>query len=254
MNLTEPTLRRRLGREPLAALWMSLGSVTVIELARQAKADAVIIDMQHGLWDRSTLELAVGAVAPGTPALVRVAENSAGAIGQALDAGAEGVIVPLVESAEEAAAAVAAARFPPFGRRSGGGVRPLSAGFLDYCVAANDRTVVGVMIETAAGVKNAAAIAATPGLDIVLIGTGDLMLSLGLKGDNEGACRTVLKACQKAGIACAIYTMNVEAAAKRAKEGYALVTIASDIEVVIHGFASAMQQFRATAKKPKGRS
>ena len=130
-------------------------------------------------------------------------------------------------------------------------MRPLSAGFLEYCAAANERTVVGVMIETAAGVKNAAAIAATPGLDFVLIGTGDLMLSLGLKADHDGACRTVLKACQKAGIACAIYTMNVEAAAKRAAEGYALVTVASDIEVVIHGFADAMARFRAAAPKGK---
>lgn len=241
-------LRRRLGRQPLAALWMSMGSTTIIELAGAAGADAVIIDMQHGLWDRSSLEQAVSAVAPSTPALVRVAENSPVAIGQALDTGAEGVIVPLIESGDEAARAVAAARFPPQGRRSGGGVRPLAGGFLDYCASANERTVVGVMIETARGVDDAAAIARTPGVDFVLIGTGDLSLSLGAGADHagrhEGACHIVLQACRDAGITCAIYTGSAEQAAARAGEGYAMVIAANDISVVTQGFAEAMRRFR----------
>lgn len=241
-------LRRRLGRQPLAALWMSMGSTTIIELAGAARADAVIIDMQHGLWDRSSLERAVSAVAPSTPALVRVAENSPVAIGQALDTGAEGVIVPLIESGDDAARAVAAARFPPQGRRSGGGVRPLAGGFLDYCASANERTVVGVMIETARGVDDAAAIARTPGVDFVLIGTGDLSLSLGAGADHarrhEGACHIVLQACRDAGIACAIYTGSAEQAAARAGEGYGMVIAANDISVVTQGFAEAMRRFR----------
>ncbi len=255
MKALDISLRRRLGREPLTALWMSVGSTTLIELAAAAESDAIVIDMQHGLWDRTTLEQAVGAVAPNAAALVRVAENSPVAIGQALDSGAEGVIVPLVESAEDAAAAVSAARFPPVGRRSGGGVRPLATGFLDYCAVANERTVVGVMIETKRGVKKAAEIAATPGVDFVLIGTGDLMLSLG-KGDNEAACQTVLKACQKAGVPCAIYTMTPEVAAQRVAEGYALVTVLSDIQVIVDGFTDAMRRYRdaGSAAKAKPRS
>ncbi|MBI1203451.1 MAG: aldolase [Rhodopseudomonas sp.] len=249
MNLQEMTLRRRLGQQPIAVLWMSVGSTTVIELARSAQADAIVIDMQHGLWDRATLEQAVGAVAPGASALVRVAENSPIAIGQALDSGAEGVIIPLIESASEAAQAVAAARFPPDGNRSGGGVRPLAGDFMAYLATANERTVVGVMIETARGVENAAAIAATPGVDFVLIGTGDLSLSLGA-ADNEKACRKILKACGKAGIACAIYTGNADQAAARANEGYAMVIAANDIGVVAQGFSDAMRRFRDAIKTP----
>lgn len=249
MNLREMNLRRRLGRQPLAALWMSVGSTTIIELAQSAQADAIVIDMQHGLWDRATLEQAVGAVAPGVAALVRVAENSPIAIGQALDSGAEGVIVPLIESASEAAKAVAAARFPPDGHRSGGGVRPLAGDFMAYLATANERTVVGVMIETARGVENATAIAATPGVDFVLIGTGDLSLSLGA-GDNEKACRKILKACVKAGIACAIYTGGPDQAATRAGEGYAMVIAANDISVVVQGFGDAMRRFRDAVKTP----
>jgi 2-keto-3-deoxy-L-rhamnonate aldolase RhmA len=231
-------LRPRLGRQPLAALWMSIGSATVIELAGAAGADAIVIDVQHGLWDRSNLEAAVGAVAPATSALVRVAENTAIAIGQALDTGAA------------AAQAVAAARFPPQGHRSGGGVRPLASGFMDYCAIANERTVVGVMIETARGVENASAIARTPGVDFVLIGTGDLALSLGAAGSKtarDDACRNILQACRDAGIPCAIFTASVDDAVARVRDGYAMVVAANDIAVVTSGFGDAMRRFRKDA-------
>jgi 2-keto-3-deoxy-L-rhamnonate aldolase RhmA len=256
-------LRTRLGRQPLAALWMAVGSTTIIELAGAAQADAVVIDMQHGLWDRASLEAAIGAVA-GAPALVRVAENSGMAIGQALDAGAEGVIVPLVEDGGEAARAVAAARFPPQGLRSGGGVRPLARGFLDYCASANERTVVGVMIETARGAENAPAVARTPGVDFILIGVGDLALSVGFDDGGarrEEACRHILHACRDAGRPCAIYTANADEAVARVREGYAMVVAATDITVVSQGFGAAMRRFRegiqtpppAQAKEERGR-
>ena len=248
LDWRDMNLRRRLGRQPLAALWMSIGSTTIIELARAAQPDAIVIDMQHGLWDRVSLECAVGAVAAGASALVRVADNTAMCIGQALDTGAEGVIVPLIETSDEAARAVAAARFPPQGRRSGGGVRPLAGDFLAYCKSANERTVVGVMIETTRGVDNAAAIAQTQGVDFVLIGTGDLALSLGAgegrAARHEDACRHVLQACCNAKIPCAIFTATVEQAITRVREGYAMVIAANDIAVVSRGFSEAMCRFK----------
>jgi 2-dehydro-3-deoxyglucarate aldolase/4-hydroxy-2-oxoheptanedioate aldolase len=243
-------LRQRLGRQPLAALWMSIGSATIIELAGTAGADAIVIDVQHGLWDRASLEAAVGAVPSGTSALVRVAENTALAIGQALDTGAEGVIVPLIEDRAAAAQAVAAARFPPQGHRSGGGVRPIAGGFMEYSAIANERTVLGVMIETVRGVENASAIARTPGVDFVLIGTGDLALSLGAAGGkaaHEDSCRKVLQACRDAGLPCAIFTMSVDDAVARLRDGYAMAVAASDIAVVISGFSDAMRRFRKDA-------
>src|SRR5262245_51748291 len=196
---TRASLRSRLAQKsPLGVFWMSLGSATVIEIAASAKPDAIVIDAQHGLFDRQSIEHAVGAASRHAPALVRTAENSPMAISQALDAGAEGVIVPLIEIDQQAADAVAAARFPPQGHRSAGGVRPLAHDFASYCTQANAHTVVGVMIETQRGVRNAAAIASTPGIDFVLIGTGDLAMSLGVApgtARHEQACRTVFEAC-----------------------------------------------------------
>jgi kynurenine formamidase/2-keto-3-deoxy-L-rhamnonate aldolase RhmA len=247
-----PSLRTRLRRDgPLGVFWFAIGSPALVEISGGAKPDAVVIDAQHGLWDRQTLEHAVGIIGHQTPVLVRTADSTPTAVSQALDSGAEGVIVPLIETDVEAAQAVAAARFPPQGSRSGGGVRPLMHDFPAYCASANERTVVGVMIETQRGVRNAAAIAATPGIDFVLIGTGDLALSIGcfpqVDGRHEEACRTVLESCRTAQVPCGIFTGNAEAAIKRGREGYDLVVVANDLEVVSRGFSTAMNQFNGKA-------
>src|SRR5690349_15084830 len=246
-------LRHRIGQsEPIGLFWMSLGSPAVIELAAQAAPDAIVIDAQHGLWDRRSIENAVGLASKAAPVLVRVTENSAIAIGQSLDAGAEGVIVPLIETDEEAAAAVAAARFPPEGVRSGGGVRPLGRDFGAYYMNAMQHTIVGVMIETVRGVRNAAAIANTPGVDFVLIGTGDLAISLGgfphVDARHEEACKSVLKTCKAANIPCGIFTGNAQAAIARRDQGYPIVVVANDIEIVAGGFSRAMAQFSGKAQ------
>jgi 2-keto-3-deoxy-L-rhamnonate aldolase RhmA len=251
----QKSLRERLAKgEPLGVFWMSTGSVAAIELAAVAKPDAIVLDAQHGLWDRMSIEHAVGSGSRHAPVLVRTAENSAVAIGQALDAGADGVIVPLIEDTEEAAAAVAAARFPPHGVRSAGGVRALSRGFADYYAHANAHTVVGVMIETERAVENAAEIAGTPGIDFVFIGSGDLAISLGTFPQPDPrhaeACRRVLDTCKGKGVPCAIFTANAAAAIKRRREGYALVVVANDIDLIKGGFASAMNEFNDAARQP----
>jgi len=245
-------LRARFARNlPIGAFWMTTGSTALLEIAAEAAPDAIVIDAQHGLWDRQTLEHAVGLVSNRVPVLVRTADASAISISQALDTGAEGVIVPLIETDRQAAAAVAAARFPPHGQRSGGGVRPLMRDFARYYAAANDRTVVGVMIETERGVHNASAIARTQGIDFVFIGTGDLAISLGsfpnVDNRHVEACTTVFDACKAAAVPCGIFTMSAEAAAKQRDEGYAFVTVADDIGVTSRAFKAALTKFQDNA-------
>lgn len=242
------TLRARLERgPPLAVSWLSMGSVAMVEAAARARPDAIVLDLQHGLFERRDLEAAIGAVPSEIGVLVRVAENAPTAIGTALDAGAEGVIVPLVETPDQAAAAVAYARYPPHGVRSGGGVRPL-ADFGRYVAAAERGIVVVVMIETREGLRNAEAIAATPGVDMVFIGTGDLALSLGAGSDAPGrlaeACAAVKAACARAGTPCGIFTGDVDTARARRAEGYRMVVGANDIAVVTAGFRAATAALR----------
>ncbi|EZP83190.1 HpcH/HpaI aldolase family protein [Novosphingobium resinovorum] len=229
--------------------WFAMGSVPLIEIGAMDYFDAAIIDLQHGLWDRMTSHLAVSVLGP-KPAIMRVAANTMPAIGEALDSGAEGVLVPLVETAEQARAAVAAATFPKDGIRSGGGVRPLAEGFTRY----HKRSInplIGVMIETSAGVDNAAEIAAVDGVDFVFIGTGDLALSLGcfpqIDERHEQACQSVFEACKRAGTPCGIFTTTAEAAAARIEQGYAMTVAANDVDILLHGFAQAGQAARKVA-------
>lgn len=244
-----PTLKSRLKSGPcLGVFWLALGSVALVEAAAQARPDAIVIDMQHGLWDRLSLEAAIGVVPADIPVIVRVAENSALAIGGALDAGAEGVMVPMIDSPAEAARAVSLAKYPPRGLRSAGGVRPLRD-FGAYVKGAEALAVM-VMIETVEGLSQAPSIAAVPGLDMVFIGTGDLALSLQIgEGDaarHTAACGEIQQACTAASLACGIFTGSGEAAAQARTSGYGLVVMATDIDVAVRGFDGARASFATT--------
>jgi 2-keto-3-deoxy-L-rhamnonate aldolase RhmA/NAD(P)-dependent dehydrogenase (short-subunit alcohol dehydrogenase family) len=244
-------LRERIrGGDCVGCIWLALGSAAAAELAADTEPDAIVFDLQHGLWERQALEGAIGVVRAKSAPLVRVARNGPAEIGMALDAGAVGVIVPLVETAQEAGRAVDAARYPPLGNRSGGGVRPLMD-FKRYAPAANEGVLVAVMIETKRGVENAEAIAATPGVDLVFIGTGDLALSLGCFPDlgpaHEAAIAAVQAACRKAGTACGIFTLYSTMALDRRRQGFQCVVLGDDTTLLHHAFKQTSARFRARA-------
>jgi 2-keto-3-deoxy-L-rhamnonate aldolase RhmA len=229
----------------VGVFWLALGSTALAEIVAGKAPDALVIDMQHGLWNRSSMEWTIGIVA--CPVLVRVSENSTQAIGEALDAGAEGILVPMVETAEEAQRAVSSSHYPPNGRRSGGGLRPLSQDFDAYRKRSRQRVIVGVMIETLKGLGHARDIAQTPGVDLVLIGTGDLGLSFADLPDKSERCRDacaeILAVCKAADIPCGIFTLDEKEAIARRREGYALTVVANDSSVVARGFGGAMNRF-----------
>lgn len=236
----------------LGVVWLALGSAAIAEVAARSKPDAIVIDLQHGLWDRRELEAAIGLVPADVPVIVRVAENAPYAIGMALDAGAEGVMVPLIETAKQAKKAVQYAKYPPDGVRSGGGVRPL-ADFVDYVEGA-DKLVVIAMIETDKGVKNADAIAAVEGVDMVFIGTGDLSLSIGvfpnIHHDHTVACAKIHAACKKAWTPCGIFTPGLEMAKMRRGQGYRMVVTCNDMDLLDRGFSQMATAFAATPPAP----
>lgn len=246
-DLPKPeALRRQISDRGIGIAWFCLGSLPLFEIAARQGADAVLIDLQHGLWDRASTHLAVGLST--VPVLVRPADSSFVRIGEALDSGAAGVLVPHVETAAQARAIVNAVHFPPRGQRSGGGVRPLSNGFQRYHEQ-HRATVVGAMIESSTSVANAAAIAQVDGIDFLFVGTGDLALSLGCFPEVderlEESCRKVLEACREASIPCGIFTGTAEAARQKLAEGYRATVIADDLNVVRAGFRQATQRFLA---------
>jgi 2-keto-3-deoxy-L-rhamnonate aldolase RhmA len=254
-NTKAPLLKRRLSEGgKMGIFWFALGSPALVELAVSRGGDAVVLDMQHGLFARRDLEAAVGCLPPSIPCLVRIEDDSAAAVSRALDAGAEGVLVPMVETGAQAAAAAAACHFPPKGSRSGGGVRPL-ADFGAYRSAADEAITVGVMIETTRGVANAREIAAAPNVDFVFIGSGDLALSLGSDGAAlEKALRAVRDACVAAGKPCGVFTMNAGEASKRAGEGFSITVVANDLSAVMTSFEASYRTFKVGDTSEHGAS
>jgi 4-hydroxy-2-oxoheptanedioate aldolase len=231
----DPFAERLRSREPVLGYWSALGAPAATERIARLGYDYVCLDGQHGYLGYGEMLgalLAVDAAATGTVGLVRVEANDITPIGRALDAGAHGVIVPLVDTAADAAAAVASVRYPPLGRRSfagnRSGLRPPEA---------NARNVVIAMIETPGALSEVDAICATPGLDGVYVGPSDLSLAVGgefpmdpaVAEEFEEAVTRVREAARQAGIAAGIHTTNGTTAARRLSEGFTFASIASDL-------------------------
>ena len=234
-----PALRQKLraGGTILGAS-CSLGSAFVAEILARAGLDYIYIDQQHGITSFDTLVHMLRAIDhTQTSPIVRVRSNDAGLIGQVLDAGADGVIVPMVNSPEDAQRAVAACRYAPEGSRSFGAFRASMTRGSDIGKA-NERVLCFVMIESAGGVAQAEKIASVPGVDGVYIGQADLAISLGLPahvkiqpGVHQAAVDAILQACTKAGIAAGLSGNAVE----MCKAGFRMITMGSDRSILEAG-------------------
>ena len=233
--MENPVLNKLRTGGSVGAMWTTLGAPVVAELMVEEGADAIVFDLQHGLWTRPTLEAAIGMTRAKATPLVRTQDDSYFGIGSALDSGALGIIVPVVESAEQAARIVAAAKYPPQGRRSSGGIRSVIDAKA-MVPKTNDAIFVAAMIETVTGVENAAAIAAVPGIDMLFIGPFDLSLSTGTFPDfgpkHEAAMQSVLQAAHKAGKSCGLFTLGETMAADRRRQGFQMAVLAYDQDLV----------------------
>ncbi|RCV48471.1 HpcH/HpaI aldolase family protein [Marinitenerispora sediminis] len=243
-------LRRR---EQLVGYWVVCDNPVGTERIAGLGYDYVGIDVQHGLLDYAGALSALTAVdARGRAAgLVRVPAKDPAWVGRALDAGARGVIVPLVDSAEEAAAMVRATRYPPHGVRSYGPMRSaLRVGPVP--AEADDAVACVVMIETAAALEAVEEICATPGLDAVYVGPSDLALALGARwpGDPDvadalqDAMKRVAAAAAAAGIAAGAHSPDGATAVRRFEAGFTFATIASDLTHLEQSAAAPLAQVR----------
>ena len=172
-------LRAKLrGGEVALGVWCGIPSSFLVELVSAMDFDWICVDTQHGLVGYSDMvSMLQAAFAHKMPALVRVAANRPELIMGALDAGASGVVVPLVNSVEEASRAAEACRYPPLGNRSWGPAVPLSKESSYTPEEVNEATICVVMIENPPAVRAAKEILAVPGVDAVYIGPWDLSLS-----------------------------------------------------------------------------
>lgn len=244
---------RSLWREdkPVRAAWQSITDSYVTEILIHSGFDVLILDMQHGMTvtpDRAAAWLeAVGNA--DVAALIRVPWNDPVWIQFVLDAGADGVIVPLIASAADAVRAVGACRYPPIGVRSWGPNRAQFRAGLDYWAWANEQLLCFALIEHIDALRQIEEIVQVQGLDGLFIGPNDLGLSLGLApGERDerhaAACRRVLEVGRVHGKVVGYYGGGgpTEALALLA-EGFTLVPIAHDVGLVREGAARAIRDF-----------
>ena len=249
--MTEIIRQRRAERRAVLNGWLSIPSGISAEIMAKAGWDTVTIDLQHGMID---VPCAIGMLQAigNTPAvpLVRPEWNEPGQIMKLLDAGAMGVICPMINSAEEARRLVASSRYAPLGERSFG---PLRANLLygpDYWRSANEKVLVFAMIETRRALDALDEILAVEGLDGVYVGPADLGLSLFGNPDSEpqderamAAIAGVRTKAQAAGRMAAVHNLTPGHARRMAAEGWDFVTCGSDTRTLASGAADNIRQF-----------
>jgi 4-hydroxy-2-oxoheptanedioate aldolase len=238
--------RWRAGEKSVGA-WSNLPDIHLAEVLARMDIDWICFDVQHGLMSYSNLLQLLPAISglPVTP-LVRVAANQPDQIGKALDAGAHGVIVPMVNNAGDARRAAEACRYPPAGNRSCGPMRDTLIHGFEYLAQANEQIACIVMIETEDGLANVEAIAATEGVDAIFVGPMDLCYGLGLPpGDLANprfgeAITTILETCARHQRAAGIFGVNPEMAAQSLADGFTFVSASTDISFFRTGAAQAI--------------
>lgn len=231
--------------------WCSIPSSLVAEMVAHSGVDWVCVDCQHGFASNETLVGMLQALdVLGVPSLVRVPWNDPAAIMKALDAGAHGVIVPMVNSPQDAAMAAQSCRYPPEGIRSWGLSRHSLRG--PYSPESANRDVVcAIQIETTAGLEIAKEIVSVPGIDIVYVGPADLAVSAGIAPTfdvadprHEEMITSLLQVCLDQGRIPGIHAPASDLAARWRETGFRFITAASDVSCLREGTRATMSALR----------
>lgn len=232
--------------------WLSIPSAFAAETMAHQGWDSLTIDLQHGALDYAdALALLTAISTTGTVPVVRVPWNEPGILMKVLDAGAYGVICPMVNTRADAERLVAATRYPPLGARSFGPIRGLLYGGADYAQHANDTVVVLAMIETRQGLENLDEILSVDGLDGVYIGPSDLSLALGCRPTFDDVDPPVAQAIEHVvararahGRVAGVHNGAPTAALRRIGQGFGFVTVSSDARLMAAGAQQVMAEMR----------
>lgn len=255
-------LALRQGRPVIGCAHM-IQDESVTETLRHSDLDFLLVDMQHVAVTIETLQRTLIALQPtGLSVLVRPLWNDTALIGQILDAGAAGVIVPMVNTAEHARGAVAAVKYPPEGVRSWGSRRAaLSYDSVEaYAHHANDNAVVIVQVETQEAIDNLPETLSVPGLSGVMVGPADLAISLGYMHDRQHAdvikaIEGVLELCLERAVPFGYFAGSVEAALPWMRRGGLIFNCSSDVAFVSQGVAqlsAEIAEARSSAGSAQG--
>lgn len=237
-------------RAPILCGWLSIPSSYLAEGAGHSGYDCVAVDLQHGMigFESAVGMLQAVSATPAVP-IVRAPALEAHAIMHLLDAGAYGVICPMVSTADDVRELLSACRYPPVGKRSFGPARGKLYGGADYFDHADEAVMAIPMIETAEALANIDEILAVPGLDMIYIGPNDLALELGERPSAETedsktakAIAHILAQATKANIPVGIFCASPELARQRLAEGFIMVTPGNDFALATNAMASAVKR------------
>ena len=239
--------------KPAVNGWLAIPSGFSAEVMAQAGWDSVTVDLQHGVQDYQSMVACFQAmqVHPVLP-MVRVPWNEPGIVGKVLDAGAYGVICPMINTVAEAEAFVSYAKYPPKGKRSNGPIRAgIYGASTGYQSTANDEILCMPMIETQQAVDNLDSILDVPGIDAVYIGPSDLGFSMGLIPvlDREEPqimriYERVVEQTRKRGLHAGVHCMKPEYAKRMIGMGFNLVTLGNDSGILLGAARAAVQATR----------
>jgi 4-hydroxy-2-oxoheptanedioate aldolase len=254
--------RRLLAGEVQYGIFVALVDSVAAEISAGAGFDWLMIDMEHAPNDLRTVLHQLQAIAPsGVPVAVRPPEGDPVVIKRLLDIGVQTLVIPMVESAEQARRLVDAVRYPPRGIR---GVGPSMARAAQwnriggYLTGADEQICLVCQIESVAGVSAAAAIAAVDGVDAVFVGPSDLAASMGHIGqaghpEVQQAVAAAIAAIRQTGAAAGVFATTVERAAEYAAEGATMIAVGTDIALFAHATADLADRLRHPTA-PTGRS
>jgi 4-hydroxy-2-oxoheptanedioate aldolase len=254
MNLPENTFKRALREGRLqVGLWVGLADAYVSELLASTGFDWLALDAEHSPNDPRTILQQLQAIAPyPTHPVVRTLSDDVSLMKQYLDIGAQTVLVPMVETAEQAARIVSATRYPPGGVRGVGSALARAARWSqvdNYLQSCEQEICVLVQVETTKGIENLDAIAATPGVDGVFFGPSDLAASMGLLGRSgdpavraavEGGIRAVVASGKAAGV----LTVDAAAARRYIDVGARFVAVGLDTSLLVQSARKLAADFR----------
>lgn len=254
--MSDPVRDRWAAGEVALNAWSTFGGASAASVLAAAGFDAVTVDLQHGEQTLERLGEVLGEIErAGAVPFVRLGWNDPASAMRVLDLGARGVICPMVDTAEGAAAFVRYCRYPPLGARSYGPVRSAFGTGREQADAANAAILAFAQIETAPGWANVEAICATPGLDGVYVGPADLSLALGLDGfadlgsnDLLEALDRVVAAASEHGVVPGIHAPSIERAVEMARRGFRFVGAAGDTELLRGGAAESIERTRSGAR------
>lgn len=248
-----PDWRARLtGGSPGLGTWVKLDTTESVEIMADAGFDFVVVDLEHAPLGLGTAARMIAmALTAGMLPLVRVPGHDAATIARVLDAGAGGILVPHVDTPEEARRVVAAMRFPPLGERGAGGTSRAGRWGLvprtEYVRVGNEDVLCIPQLESAAAIEAAPKILAVDGVDAVFLGAGDLSLSLGLRPDDARVLELLAEgraAAAEAGKPCGAAAATADAAVRAAGLGHEFVVVGNDATMLArtaHGLVGSVR-------------